>query len=660
MMAGAAHRGPLRARRPPRASAACRPSSSRFDRRLERDVAVKLLAEHLAEDPQFVARFRREALAAARLVHPNIVQVFDFGLDEPTGRHYIVMEYIGGQSCAEILRDRGRPAGRARRSTIVAQACRGLDYAHRNGVVHRDVKPGNLLRSERRRRQARRLRHRQGGRATSRRSPRSARCSAPRPTSRPSRPRGEEAGPRADLYALGVVTYQLLSGPAALRGAVADRARAQAAARGARRCCTDVDPRRPAGARRRGRPRAGARPERPLRQRRGDARGAASTAPAGVGRPTSDATHGSPQTDATSASPPAATRAPRQRPRAARAAAGRPEPPPAPLRRPGPRPPAAAPAPAARAAAPAARLALAAADRVLAVAAAAASRARRRVGRSCATWHDAADQRRGPCASSSTTTASRSDEMQAARGRTTRRSSAVVITGAARGIGAEAARQLHARGARRRAGRPRARRAASARGRARRRGAAAFEADVTDWDALAGGRRRDGRALRRDRRRDRQRRRRHRSATVGASTRTRSSASSRSTCSASGGPSGPRCPTSSSARGYVLPVASLAAALHVPMMARYAAAKAGAEAFADSLRRRSRHTGTTVGCAYFGFIDTDMVRDGFEHPAAAARRAGRARGHDRADPAQRRGRRDRARGPRARTHRLRAALVGAC
>src|SRR5207244_6437310 len=76
-----------------------------FDSRLEREVAVKLLAEHLADDENFVSRFRREALAAARLVHPNIVQVFDFGLDDPTGQHYIVMEYVQGRSCAEILRE---------------------------------------------------------------------------------------------------------------------------------------------------------------------------------------------------------------------------------------------------------------------------------------------------------------------------------------------------------------------------------------------------------------------------------------------------------------------------------------------------------------------------------------------------------------------------
>lgn len=182
-----------------------------FDRRLERDVAVKLLAEHLAEDAQFVARFRREALAAARLVHPNIVQVFDFGLDDASGRHYIVMEHIRGQSAAEILRDRGHlPVPEA--LAIVNQACRGLDYAHRNGVVHRDVKPGNLLRAD------------EGGvvkladfgiaKALTDESSITQVGSVLGTAAylAPEQASGEEAGPRADLYALGVVTYQLLSG----------------------------------------------------------------------------------------------------------------------------------------------------------------------------------------------------------------------------------------------------------------------------------------------------------------------------------------------------------------------------------------------------------------------------------------------------------------
>src|SRR5438094_6170123 len=71
---------------------------------LERQVAVKVLAEHLAEDEAFVARFRREALAAAKLVHPNVVQVYDSGQDQETGRHYIVMEYVEGRSVGDIVR----------------------------------------------------------------------------------------------------------------------------------------------------------------------------------------------------------------------------------------------------------------------------------------------------------------------------------------------------------------------------------------------------------------------------------------------------------------------------------------------------------------------------------------------------------------------------
>src|SRR5919197_2490542 len=79
-----------------------------LDRVLERQVAVKLLAEHLAEDEAFVARFRREALAAAKLIHPNIVQVYDSGRDPESHRHFIVMEYVEGETLAQILRQRGR------------------------------------------------------------------------------------------------------------------------------------------------------------------------------------------------------------------------------------------------------------------------------------------------------------------------------------------------------------------------------------------------------------------------------------------------------------------------------------------------------------------------------------------------------------------------
>ena len=135
-----------------------------LDERLERQVAVKLLAEHLADDPAFVSRFQREAQAAARLVHPNIVQVYDSGRDEHTAQYFIVMEYIEGASCAEILRDEGWVEV-AEALSIIEQACEGLDYAHRHGVVHRDVKPGQPAARPRRRGQAGRLRDREGHRA---------------------------------------------------------------------------------------------------------------------------------------------------------------------------------------------------------------------------------------------------------------------------------------------------------------------------------------------------------------------------------------------------------------------------------------------------------------------------------------------------------------
>jgi eukaryotic-like serine/threonine-protein kinase len=183
---------------------------SAFDRRLERDVAVKLLAEHLADDEQFVARFRREALSAARLVHPNIVQVFDFGLDERSGRHYIVMELVRGRSGAEILRDE-RVLTLQEALSMVVQACRGLDYAHRNGVVHRDVKPGNLLRAED---GVVKLADFGIAKAASEGTAITQVGSVIGTAAylAPEQAAGEQVGPPADLYALGVVTYQFLSG----------------------------------------------------------------------------------------------------------------------------------------------------------------------------------------------------------------------------------------------------------------------------------------------------------------------------------------------------------------------------------------------------------------------------------------------------------------
>ena len=181
------------------------------DRRLEREVAIKLLAEHLADDSQFISRFKREALAAARLVHPNIVQVFDFGFDEPSGRHYIVMEYIRGRSGAEILREETR-LGVADTLVLVDGACRGLAHAHRMGVVHRDVKPGNILVSDD---GAVKLADFGIAKAMIGQTSQITQAGSVLGTAAylaPEQASGAEVGPAADLYGLGVVAYQLLSG----------------------------------------------------------------------------------------------------------------------------------------------------------------------------------------------------------------------------------------------------------------------------------------------------------------------------------------------------------------------------------------------------------------------------------------------------------------
>jgi hypothetical protein len=112
------------------------------DRVLQRQVAVKVLSPPYAHDPAFVERFRREARTAAQLSHPNIVAVFDSGADAEL--HYLVMEYVPGQSLAELLHRQGRLAPR-RAAELTMQVCAALAAAHAQGLVHRDVKPGNVL-----------------------------------------------------------------------------------------------------------------------------------------------------------------------------------------------------------------------------------------------------------------------------------------------------------------------------------------------------------------------------------------------------------------------------------------------------------------------------------------------------------------------------------
>lgn len=109
---------------------------------LGRKVAVKVLREQFASDPGFLARFQREARSAAALSHPNIVAVYDVGSD--AGTQYIVMELVVGRTLKQIILE-DAPLGAARIIELGRQICRGLEYAHRHGIVHRDVKAHNIL-----------------------------------------------------------------------------------------------------------------------------------------------------------------------------------------------------------------------------------------------------------------------------------------------------------------------------------------------------------------------------------------------------------------------------------------------------------------------------------------------------------------------------------
>jgi eukaryotic-like serine/threonine-protein kinase len=180
------------------------------DQLLDRPVAVKVLFSEFATDPSFVERFRREATAAANLSHPNIVGVYDWGEADDT--YFIVMEYVDGRTLSEILRSEGA-LHPDRVADIGADVAAALGFAHRNGVVHRDMKPGNVLVTA-----AGLVKVADFGIA------RAITADADEDLTKvgtvmgtatyfsPEQARGEAVDPRSDLYSLGVVLYELLVG----------------------------------------------------------------------------------------------------------------------------------------------------------------------------------------------------------------------------------------------------------------------------------------------------------------------------------------------------------------------------------------------------------------------------------------------------------------
>ena len=183
------------------------------DERLGRDVAIKVLRADLARDPTFYLRFKREAQNAAALNHPAIVAVYDTGEAEIDGGPlpYIVMEYVDGDTLRDIVRGKG-PMPPRRAMEVIADVCAALDFSHKNGIVHRDMKPANIMIN------------RQGAvkvmdfgiaRAIADGANSMTQTAAVIGTAQylsPEQARGEQVDARSDVYSVGCVLYEILTG----------------------------------------------------------------------------------------------------------------------------------------------------------------------------------------------------------------------------------------------------------------------------------------------------------------------------------------------------------------------------------------------------------------------------------------------------------------
>ncbi|MCP4426773.1 MAG: protein kinase [Chloroflexi bacterium] len=182
------------------------------DNALGRIVAVKMLHESMTDDPGFLQRFQREAHAAANLTHPNIVTVHDIGQDE--NRYYIVMEYVEGRTLKQMIRrynGNGGPMPISRALDLTIQICAGIGYAHRANLVHCDVKPQNVLVTRDNRVKVADFGIARAISEATAQQQASQVWGTPQYFS-PEQAAGEPSTPASDVYAIGVILFELLSG----------------------------------------------------------------------------------------------------------------------------------------------------------------------------------------------------------------------------------------------------------------------------------------------------------------------------------------------------------------------------------------------------------------------------------------------------------------
>ena len=202
------------------------------DQELGRRVAVKILHERYANDEQFVERFRREATHAAGLSHPNIVSIYDRGVAD--GSYYIVMEYIEGRTLKELIVTRG-PCPVPVAISYTRQILAALRYAHKNGIIHRDIKPHNVIVDR-----EGRVKVADFGiaRAGASEMTEAGSIVGTAQYLSPEQARGAPVDESSDLYSTGIVLYELLTGTVPFTGETPGRDRDEASladARGRRR-----------------------------------------------------------------------------------------------------------------------------------------------------------------------------------------------------------------------------------------------------------------------------------------------------------------------------------------------------------------------------------------------------------------------------------------